>query len=54
MGEGYREKFHRGSEDSCVVGDDKFVQGVLAGLDKRVSGVPRLDRMSRGCVKLMD
>ncbi len=45
--EGYREEFHRGSEDPRVVGDEQFVQGVIGEKDKRVGAVPKLDRIVR-------
>ncbi len=45
--EGYREEFHRGSEDPRVVGDAQFVQGVVGEKDTRVGAVPKLHRIVR-------
>ena len=47
VGEGYREEFHRGSEDSRVVGDDDFVGKVLDRLDERIDTRPSLYKIVR-------
>lgn len=47
VGEGYREEFHRGSEDSRVMGNEEFVQGVLDRLDQRIGAAPTLEKIVR-------
>ncbi len=47
VGESYREEFHRGSEDSRVVGNEEFVQGVLDRVDQRIGAAPTLEKIVR-------
>lgn len=42
IGEGYREEFYKGAEDSRILGEDRFVEQILGKVNERVPKSPPL------------
>ena len=45
VGEGHREDFYQGREDTRVLGDDQFVEGVLGRSAEKSASRPSLDKL---------